>query len=163
MKQNLVSVLIFLMMALVPSYAENLSEQVADNSRSVNPYEGSFSYEASSPVDIQLPNFSLTADSGSLLHGVDIQVSMLPYKSGMRMHSNMENVTGICEGVSLLPNGVHFSESNPASITLSYNPARIPMGYKPNEIYTYYCDDAQHWYRLERVAVAKLKKKMHFS
>jgi RHS repeat-associated protein len=62
-------------------------------------------------------------------------------------------VTGICEGVSLLPNGVHFSESNPASITLSYNPARIPMGYKPDEIYTYYCDDAQHWYRLERVAV----------
>ena len=65
-------------MALVPSYAENLSEQVADNNRSVNPYEGSFSYDASSPVDIQLPNFSLTADSGSLLHGVDIQVSMLP-------------------------------------------------------------------------------------
>ena len=72
--------LVFMMsMALVPSYAENLSEQVADNNRSVNPYEGSFSYDASSPVDIQLPNFSLTADSGSLLHGVDIQVSMLPY------------------------------------------------------------------------------------
>ena len=71
--------LVFMMsMALVPSYAENLSEQVADNNRSVNPYEGSFSYDASSPVDIQLPNFSLTADSGSLLHGVDIQVSMLP-------------------------------------------------------------------------------------
>ena len=72
--------LVFMMsMALVPSYAENLSEQVADNNRSVNPYEGSFSYDASSPVDIQLPNFSLTADSGSLLHGVDIQVSMLPF------------------------------------------------------------------------------------
>ena len=42
--------------------------------------------------DIQLPNFSLTADSGSLLHGVDIQVSMLPYRSGMMMQSNMENV-----------------------------------------------------------------------
>ena len=72
--------------------AETISEQVADNSRSVNPYEGSFSYEASSPVDIQLPNFSLTADSGSLLHGADIQVSMLPYRSGMMMQSNMENV-----------------------------------------------------------------------
>ena len=46
----------------------------------------------SEPVDIQLPNFSLTADSGSLLHGVDIQVSMLPYRSGMMMQSNMENV-----------------------------------------------------------------------
>lgn len=84
-------------------HAENLSEQVAGNSRSVNPYEGSFSYEASSPVDIQLPNFSLTADSGSLLHGVDIQVSMLPYRSGMMMHSNMENVCLLSDGVRLLP------------------------------------------------------------
>ena len=83
-------------------HAENLSEQVAGNSRSVNPYEGSFSYEASSPVDIQLPNFSLTADSGSLLHGVDIQVSILPYKSDM-MHSNMENVCLLSDGVRLLP------------------------------------------------------------
>ncbi len=78
-------------------HAETISEQVADNSRLVNPYEGSFSYEVSSPVNIQLPNFSLTADSGSLLHGVDIQVSMLPYKSGMRMHSNMENVCLLSE------------------------------------------------------------------
>jgi len=98
MKQNLVSVLIFSTMAIAPSYVENLSEQVvADNSRSVNPYEGSFSHEASSPVDIQLPNFSLTADSGSLVHGVDIQVSMLPYKSGMMMQSNMENVCLLSE------------------------------------------------------------------
>ena len=134
-------------------HAENLSDQVADNNRSVNPYEGSFSYEASSPVDIQLPNFSLTADSGSLIHDLDIRMAFIPNKGGTPLPSNLENVTGICEGVSLLPNGVHFSESNPASITLSYNPARIPMGYKPNEIYTYYCDDAQHWYRLERVAV----------
>ena len=78
-------------------HAETISEQVADNSRLVNPYEGSFSYEASSPVDIQLPNFSLTADSGSLLHGVDIQVSMLPYKSGMMLQSNMENVCLLSE------------------------------------------------------------------
>lgn len=48
MKQNLVSVLIFSTMAIAPSYAENLSGQVADNSRLVNPYEGSFSYSASS-------------------------------------------------------------------------------------------------------------------
>ncbi len=98
MKQNLVSFLIFSTMAIAPSYAENLSEQVvADNSRLVNPYEGSFSYEASSPVDIQLPNFSLTADSGSLLHGMDIQVSMLPYRSGMMLQSNMENVCLLSE------------------------------------------------------------------
>ena len=61
---------LILSMALASSYAETFSEQVADNSRLVNPYEGIFSYEASSPVDIQLPNFSLTADSGSLVHGV---------------------------------------------------------------------------------------------
>ena len=112
-----------------------------------------FSYTASQPVGIQADGFSLTADSGSLIHDLDIRMAFIPNKGGTPLPSNMENVTGICEGVSLLPNGVHFSESNPASITLSYNPARIPMGYKPNEIYTYYCDDAQHWYRLERVAV----------
>ena len=97
------SLVLILSMALASSYAENLSEQVADNNRSVNPYEGSFSYDASSPVDIQLPNFSLTADSGSLLHGVDIQVSILPYRSGMMMQSNMENVCLLSDGVRLLP------------------------------------------------------------
>ena len=157
------SLVLILSMALASSYAENLSEQVADNSRLVNPYEGSFSYEASSPVDIQLPNFSLTADSGSLLHGVDIQVSILPYKSGMRMHSNMENVCLLSDGVRLLPNGEHFSEDAPALVTLAYDPAHIPMGYAPTDIYTYYSDDNTHWHRLERVAIAKLKKKMHFS
>ncbi len=134
-------------------HAETISEQVADNSRSVNPYEGSFSYEASSPVDIQLPNFSLTADSGSLLHGVDIQVSMLPYKSGMMMQSNMENVCLLSDGVRLLPNGEHFSEDAPALVTLAYDPARIPMGYTPKDIYTYYSDDNTNWHRLERAAV----------
>lgn len=133
--------------------AETISEQVADNSRSVNPYEGSFSYEASSPVDIQLPNFSLTADSGSLLHGVDIQVSMLPYKSGMMLQSNMENVCLLSDGVRLLPNGEHFPEDAPALVTLAYDPARIPMGYTPKDIYTYYSDDNTHWHRLERAAV----------
>ncbi len=53
MKQNLVSVLIFSTMAIAPSYAENLSGQVADNSRLVNPYEGSFSYSASSRCAIR--------------------------------------------------------------------------------------------------------------
>ena len=142
-----------IVMTSLTLHAENLSEQVADNSRSVNPYEGSFSYEASSPVDIQLPNFSLTADSGSLLHGVDIQVSMLPYRSGMMLQSNMENVCLLSDGVRLLPNGEHFSEDTPALITLAYDPARIPMGYTPKDIYTYYSDDNTHWHRLERAAV----------
>ena len=88
---------LILSMALASSYAETMPDRHVDNSRLVNPYDGIFSYEAFAPVDIQLPNFSLTADSGSLLHGADIQVSILPYKSGMRMHSNMENVCLLSE------------------------------------------------------------------
>ena len=84
-------------------HAETILDHHVDNSQLVNPYEGSFSYEASSPVDVQLPNFSLTADSGSLVHGMDIQVSMLPYKSGMMLQSNMENVCLLSDGVRLLP------------------------------------------------------------
>ena len=41
------SLVFMLSMALASSYAETISEQVADNSRLVNPYEGSFSYSAS--------------------------------------------------------------------------------------------------------------------
>ena len=82
---NYLLALILLMRSLT-LHAETFSEQVADNSRLVNPYEEIFSYEAFAPVEIQLPGFSLRADSGSLLHDVDIQVSMLPYKSGMRMN-----------------------------------------------------------------------------
>ena len=134
-------------------HAETILDYHVDNSRLVNPYEGSFSYEASSPVDVQLPNFSLTADSGSLVHGMDIQVSMLPYRSGIMMQSNMENVCLLSDGVRLLPNGEHFSEAAPALITLAYDPARIPMGYDPTDIYTYYSDDNTHWHRLERAAV----------
>ena len=88
---------LILSMALASSYAETMPDRHVDNSRLVNPYEGIFSFEAFAPVDIQLPSFSLAADSGSLLHGVDIQVSILPYKSGMRMHSNMENVCLLSE------------------------------------------------------------------
>jgi len=144
---------LILLMGSLTLHAETMPDRHVDNSRLVNPYEGSFSYEASSPVDIQLPSFSLAADSGSLLHGVDIQVSILPYKSGMRMHSNMENVCLLSDGVRLLPNGEHFSKDTPALITLAYDPARIPMGYAPKDIYTYYSDDNTNWYRLERVAV----------
>ncbi|MBQ8938900.1 MAG: hypothetical protein IJ047_01580 [Paludibacteraceae bacterium] len=144
---------LILLMGSLTLHAETISEQVVDNSRLVNPYEGNFSFEAFAPVDIQLPSFSLAADSGSLLHGVDIQVSILPYKSGMRMHSNMENVCLLSDGVRLLPNGEHFSKDTPALITLAYDPARIPMGYAPKDIYTYYSDDNTNWYRLERVAV----------
>ena len=79
------------------------------------------------------------------------------------MHSNMENVCLLSEGGRLLPNGVHFSEDTPALITMTYDPARIPMGYTPKDIYTYYSDDNTHWHRLERVSVAKLKKKKHLS
>jgi hypothetical protein len=138
-------VLSLLVLAILPLRAESLTDASSTTTaHDIQPYSYTFSFLSSSPVNIQTEGFSLTADSGSLIHDLDIRMAFIPNKGGTPLPSNMENVTGICEGVSLLPNGVHFSESNPASITLSYNPARIPMGYKPNEIYTYYCDDAQH-------------------
>ena len=62
-----------------------------------------FSYTASQPVGIQADGFSLTADSGSLIHDLDIRMAFIPNKGGTPLPSNMENVTGICEGVRLLP------------------------------------------------------------
>ena len=157
MKQPMWILSLVLLIICLSLYAEILPDHGIDkNCLQVNPYSGLFSCKESSPLDIQLPGFSLRADSGSLQHGVDIQVSMLPYKSGMRMHSNMENVCLLSDGVRLLPHGEHFSDSAPALITLAYDPARIPMGYTPKDIYTYYTDDSTHWYRLERAAVDTL-------
>ena len=91
MKESFLSSVFILLMALSSIHAEG-TNAIDGSERNVKPYLVSFLFVASSPVDIQLPNFSLTADSGSLVHGVDIQVSMLPYKSGMMLQSNMENV-----------------------------------------------------------------------
>ena len=159
MKVSYKVLVLFLGLCLVPLCAGAIKSIVSgdanDNAgdKQVKTYSDNFPYQASTPINIHADGFSLVADSGSLLHDLDINVAFIPYKGGTPLPSDMENVTGVCEGVRLLPNGEHFSEDNPARITLSYNPERIPMGYEPNEIYTYYCDDASRWHRLQRVAI----------
>ena len=74
------------------------------------------------------------ADSGSLQHDIAIQLSVIPRKGGTLMPSNMENVSRMGDGMRLLPNGQHFSDSVPALLSLAYDPDRIPMGYKPTDI-----------------------------
>ena len=159
MKVSYKVLVLFLGLCLVPLCADTIKSIVSgdanDNAgdKQVKTYSDNFPYQASTPINIHADGFSLVADSGSLLHDLDISVAFIPYKGGTPLPSDMENVTGVCEGVRLLPNGEHFSEDNPARITLSYNPDRLPMGYEPNEIYTYYCDDASRWHRLQRVAI----------
>ena len=119
----------------------------------ITPYSGTFSYQAAEPVNIAFDGFLLVADSGSLKYSLEIQASKLPHKGGYPMRSNMANVSAHCDGIRLLPNGEHFSDSKPALISLSYDPDRIPRGYKPKDIYTFYCDDATTWHRLERVSI----------
>ena len=120
---------------------------------SIQPYYSTYEYLKSAPIELQLQNFSLHADSGSLMHDLTISATVLPYKKGTAMPSNMENVCLLSDGMQLLPNGEHFSKEAPAFVTLAYDASRIPMGYAPKDIYTYYCDDAKTWHRLERVSV----------
>ena len=87
----------------------------------IQPLSMAYSYSVSSPIDVQLPYFSLHADSGSLQHALDIHVSMLSHRAGSSMHSNMVNVSNTGDGVRLLPSGEHFAESSPAIISLAYD------------------------------------------
>ena len=154
MKHFIHILLVALTIGVLPLWADNsVVEDTHSTKSTVNPYSGTFTYSVYSLVNIEADGFTLFADSGSLIHPLDIVVTKLPYKGGTAMRSNMENVSGTGDGVRLLPNGEHFSEANPALITLSYDPNRIPRGYKPMDVYTYYCDDAHNWYRLERVSI----------
>ena len=123
------------------------------DSRDVKPYSGEFFCRAAAPVDIQWPGFALAADSGSLNKDITISAAVIKREGGHAMPSEMENVCKLSDGVRLLPNGVHFSDTAPALLSLAYDPERIPRGYKPSDIYTYYCNTSQNWYRLERVDV----------
>ena len=148
--------ILFSVLALgtMPLLAETpISEDNYSAAQDMLPFSKSCSYTSSAPVNIQLPGFSLMADSGSLKHSLDIVVTKKPYKSAPLFTSNMENVSWMGDGMRLLPNGEHFSDSIPALISLAYDPDRIPRGYKPKDIYTYYCDDSHSWHRLERVSV----------
>ena len=147
MKHITYIVVFALSLCSVPLCAEtSMSDDARSSASDILPFSESYSHSASSPVNIQLPGFSLTADSGSLQHDIAIQLSVIPRKGVTLMPSNMENVCWLSDGVQLLPGGVHFSEDNPALISLAYDPDRLPMGYKPKEVYTYYCDDARSWH-----------------
>ena len=155
MKHFIFNSLITLSLLAHPVMADTYSPNDAHSAipSDIQPYAEAYSFTAYSPIRLQTDGFALVADSGSLKHKLDIHVSKVPYKEGTTMHSNMENVSFFCDGFRLLPNGEHFSEASPALLTLAYDPTRIPQGYKETDVYTYYCDDSQHWHRLERVTV----------
>lgn len=110
----------FLVFALslcaVPIWEETSLTDYNHSASAIQSYSGIFSYTAFSPVYIEADGFVMRADSGSLKHDIEINVSKLPYKSGTLMPSNMENVCHLSDGVRLLPNGQHFSDSVPALI-----------------------------------------------
>lgn len=74
MKQILLFILIFLMMALYPSYAETISEQAIDKSRLVNPYEGIFSYKANHGLQPDV-NLHYSSAGGNGLLGVEWSIA----------------------------------------------------------------------------------------
>ena len=149
--KHIAFVVFALSLCAVPIWAgTSMSDDARSSASNIQTFSENYFYAASSPVDIQLPGFTLIADSGSLKYEIEINVSKLPYKDGTAMQSNMENVSWMGDGMRLLPNGEHFSDSAPALISLAYDPDRIPMGYKPTDVYTYYCDDSHSWHRLKR-------------
>ena len=106
------------------------------------------------PVNVRFGCFSLSADSGSLLHDMDMHATVLPLGECAVLRSEMSNVTAGGDGVRLLPNGTHFSENSPARITLAYDPQRIPDNYRAEDIYTFCCEQTgEQWYRLERISI----------
>lgn len=145
----------FLCAFILPLYAQTATNDVETDiaNKNVKLIVESYSYAAFSPVNIFTEGLSLTADSGSLKHDISINLTKIPHKGGYVMPSNMENVCWMSEGVRLLPNGEHFSDTAPALISLAYDPTRIPMGYKQTDVYTYFNDGTQGWHRLERVSV----------
>ena len=121
---------------------------------SVKPEAIAVTCRAGEPVDVRLGCFSLSADSGSLLHDMDMHATVLPLGECAVLRSEMNNVTAGGEGVRLLPNGTHFSENSPARITLAYDPQRIPDNYGAEDIYTFCCEETGgQWYRLERIGI----------
>ena len=115
MKASLFTSILLLSISLSPLHAEKTSDIMPNSEkRYVQPYSREFSYTALSPVNIETESFSLLADSGSLQHDLAIQLSVISYKGGTLMPSNMENVCRLSDGVRLLPNGKHFADSIPA-------------------------------------------------
>lgn len=105
------------------------------------------------PVSLRLESFSLSVDSGCLVHDLSLQLTLLKDNKPERMPSNMVNTTGdLAEAYRLLPNGEHFQM--PAKITIPYDPDEIPMGYNADKVYSFYFDEENgQWTRLERISV----------
>ena len=156
MKRNIIRLFIILFTNIL--VCTTLANSITDNTanaiggQSIQPYTVCFSYSMSNPVRIEVEGFSLLADSGSLQHDLDINLTLLSQEKGYRIPSNMENLTPYGRSMRLLPNGEHFSKDNPAQITLSYDPNKLPLGYRAENIYTYYCDSIT-WHQLERVDI----------
>lgn len=67
MKHITYIVVFALSLCSVPLCAEtSMSDDARSSASDIQPFSGNYSYAASSPVDIQLSDFSLAADSGSL-------------------------------------------------------------------------------------------------
>ena len=100
MKVSYKVLVLFLGLCLVPLCADTIKSIVSgdayDNAgdKQVKTYSDNFPYQASTPINIHADGFSLVADSGSLLHDLDINVAFIPYKGGTPLPSDMENVTG---------------------------------------------------------------------
>ena len=104
-----------------------------------------YSFQKGYPLNFEWNNFALQADSGALMHNLELSFELLREEQLHRMPSYMVNVTGDNAGAfRLLPNGVHFTE--PATIAVPYDDTLLPMGYKPKDIKTYYFDeDLAQW------------------
>lgn len=105
------------------------------------------------PFRLEWETFSLSADSGALMHDITIRLSVFGKEQAQQMPSNMGNVTGqVAESFCLLPNGVHFEQ--PAVITVPYDIHRLPAGYNTNDIFTFYYDEElRSWKKLERLGI----------
>ena len=144
MKKYLCYILLqILCICLLPIKGQSNNAEVVECNKTNTPsYTSSFTYQAFSPIDIQAKDFSLTVDSGSLKHDITIKVTQLTKPDGCdAMPFGMENVGAQGSILRLLPNGEHFSDTNPALISLRYDPALIPTGYHPTDIFTFYYDE----------------------
>ena len=112
-----------------------------------------YSFQKGMLLNFGWDNFALQADSGALLHDLELSFELLREEQVPRMPSYMVNVTGDKVGAyRLLPNGVHFEEA--ATITVPYDEYLLPMGYKAKDVKTYYFDEElAQWKELERIMV----------
>lgn len=57
---------LLLLIFFSPLYAEERNEDITRSASAIQPYSGTFSYSALSPIHIEADGFTLTADSCSL-------------------------------------------------------------------------------------------------